>query len=152
MLDEVSPATAPVQVSCKCRDATAFQSFSFAVLMVSLANQAYTTAKLSRTRGAGAQFGLHKAPPMTEGVSQSGVQLVSVLVIYFSFGHDSKLKTYFSRPCTKKVNRNDKLSNNQLGWTKPRFRERCGRYILGDIPFKSLWLALYKSQCSWILK
>ena len=67
-VDEVSPATAPVQVSCKCRDATAFQSFSFAVLMVSLANQAYTTAKLSRTRGVGAQFGLHKAPPVQQSM------------------------------------------------------------------------------------
>ena len=49
-VDEVSPATAPVQVSCRCRDVTAFQSISLAVQMVSLAN--------------GAQFGLHKAPPM----------------------------------------------------------------------------------------
>ena len=50
-VDEVSPATAPVQVSCRCRDVTAFQSISLAVQMVSLANQAYTTAKLSWTRG-----------------------------------------------------------------------------------------------------
>ena len=39
-VDEVSPATAPVQVSCRCRDVTAFQSISLAVQMVSLANGA----------------------------------------------------------------------------------------------------------------
>ena len=118
---------------------------------VQQANKIYSVETVTSKGGAGAQFGLHKAPPMTEGVSQSGVQLVSVLVIYFSFGHDSKLKTYFSRPLHQKVNRNDKTKPRAGPWYV-RFRERCGRYILGDIPFKSFWLALYKSQCSWIFK